>query len=440
MLQFFNGADKGAWVEAVRWWAAYAYLEKAGVPGFASVRRDARRDVTLSRFLHTQTQARLALMGAARGLPVELEPAKASGGPGDIRIGPVFIEVVTFAEDQRLQDYERFRESCRIHLFTLDRGREIYWEGDLPELLNGNDFEAWKKRTEEAADECMASGTAGNVVTSSGRRLTVRPGKAPLGTSLAGDAVESDQGKRLLGKVRGKGAKTEGAGTAWIWVEDHSGLFHFPMPFADMTLAAKTDALADLLGPVLKEYTHVAGIVVSNAAHRRLPLPPDEDAPRRAGQGFQRGLPLDRVRETIVIPRRILARADEPDRPHVRCRGSLAQLGSGEARCPRGCVILVVSSSGPSSGPPLDTLRPTSGMGNLRRTDKGRATGPANSLIQTGRSPWAAPVAGPGRHCASPGPANQPVPTRACGGATLSLRAPPRGSNASSQIVRQQGP
>ncbi|MGW0495612.1 hypothetical protein ACWD0Z_09340 [Streptomyces sp. NPDC003007] len=306
VLQFFNGADKGAWVEAVRWWAAYAYLENAEVPGFASIRRDARRDVTLSRFLHTQTQARLALMGAARGLPVELEPAKASGGPGDIRIGPLFIEVVTFAEDQRLQDYERFRESCRIHLFTLDRGREIYWEGDLPELLNGNDFEAWKKRTEEAADECMASGTAGDVVTSSGRRLTVRPGKAPLGTSLAGDAVESDQGKRLLGKVRGKGAKTEGAGTAWIWVEDHSGLFHFPTPFADMTLAAKTDALADLLGPVLKEYTHVAGIVVSNAAHRRLPLPPDEDAPRRAGQGFQRGLPLDRVRETIVIPRRIL--------------------------------------------------------------------------------------------------------------------------------------
>ncbi|MFF8725958.1 hypothetical protein ACF073_05650 [Streptomyces sp. NPDC015171] len=81
VLQFFNGADKGAWVEAVRWWAAYAYLENAEVPGFASIRRDARRDVTLSRFLHTQTQARLALMGAARGLSVELEPAKASGAP-----------------------------------------------------------------------------------------------------------------------------------------------------------------------------------------------------------------------------------------------------------------------------------------------------------------------------------------------------------------------
>lgn len=306
VLQIMNGAERGAWVEAVRWWAAYAYLEKAGVPGLASVKRDARRDVTLSRFLHTQTQARLALMGAARGLPVELEPAKANGGPGDIRIGPVFIEVVTFAEDQKLQDYEKFRQNCRIHLLTLDRDRDIYWEGDLPELLNGHDFEAWKKRTEEAAQQCATSGATVDVLSNAGRRLTVHPGTAPQGTTLTGDTVESDQGKRLLDKVRGKCAKTEGAGAAWIWVEDHSGLFHFPTPFAGMPLAAKTDALAGLFGPLLDEYVHVAGIIVSNAARRRLPLPLDEDALRPAAQGFQRGLPLDRVRETIVIPRRIL--------------------------------------------------------------------------------------------------------------------------------------
>ncbi|MFE5030270.1 hypothetical protein [Streptomyces sp. NPDC056683] len=306
VLQITSAAEQGAWVEAVRWWAAYAYLEEARVPGLTSVRRDARRDVTLSRFLHTQTQARLALMGATRGIPVELEPEKASGGPGDVRVGPVFIEVVTFAEDQKLQDYEKFRESCQMHLFTLDRDRRIYWEGDLPELLNGDDFETWKQRTEEAARQCVASEAAVDVLSNGGRRLTVHPGGAPQGTTLTGETVESDQGKRLLSKVRGKCAKTEGAGTAWIWVEDHSGLFYFPTPFAEMSLAAKTDALADLLGPLLGEYVHVAGIIVSNAARRRLPLPTDEDALRPAAQGFRRGLPLDRVRETIVIPRRIM--------------------------------------------------------------------------------------------------------------------------------------
>ncbi|MEU8645050.1 hypothetical protein AB0C91_24360 [Streptomyces sp. NPDC048674] len=306
MLQSYAGAERGAWVEAVRWWAAYAYLELAQVPGLTSVKKDARRDVTLSRFLHTQTQARLALLGAARGHRVELEPAKASGGPGDVRIGPVFIEVVTFAEDQKFQDYEAFRQRCRVHLLTLDRDREIYWEGDFPEYLNRHDYGTWEAQTAEAAQRCAESGAAFAVFSKGGSRLTVRPGTAPPGTTLTGQTVESDQGRRLLSKVRAKCAKTAGAGTAWIWVEDHSGLFHFPMPFGDLTLAAKTDALADLLGPLLVEYVHVAGIVVSNAGHRRLPLPEDEDALRPAAQGFLRGLPLDRVRETIVIPRRIL--------------------------------------------------------------------------------------------------------------------------------------
>ncbi|MEU8592248.1 hypothetical protein AB0D07_00725 [Streptomyces globisporus] len=108
--------------------------------------------------------------------------------------------------------------------------------------------------------------------------------------------MESDQGRRLLSKVHGKCAKPAGAGTAWIWVEDHSGLFHFPTPFAEMSLAAKADALADLLGPLLAKYVHVAGIVISDAARRRLPLPPNEDALRPAAQGFRRGLPRDRVR------------------------------------------------------------------------------------------------------------------------------------------------
>ncbi|MET7436785.1 hypothetical protein ACWERY_10910 [Streptomyces sp. NPDC004082] len=293
-------------MEAIRWWAAYAYLENAKVSGLTTVKRDARRDVTLSRFLHTQTQTRLALLGAARGHQVELEPAKASGGPGDVRIGPVFIEVVTFAEDQKFQDYEAFRQRCRVHLLTLDRDREIYWEGDFPEYLNGHDFQTWKARTEEAARQCAALGTAVDVLSRGGSRLTIRPGKAPRGTTLTGQTVESDQGQRLLSKVRGKCAKTAGAGTAWIWVEDHSGLLNFPMPFTDLTLAAKTDALADLLGPLLADYVHVAGIVVSNAARRQLPLPKDEDAVQASARGFLRGLPLDRVRETIVIPRRIL--------------------------------------------------------------------------------------------------------------------------------------
>ncbi len=127
------------------------------MPVLASVKRDALCDVALSRFLHSQAQARLALMKTACVLPVELEPTKASDGPGDAPIGPVFIEAVTFTEDQKLQDYKRFCENCRAHLFTLDKGRDIYWKDGFPELLNGDVFE---KEEEVAAQRCAASGAA----------------------------------------------------------------------------------------------------------------------------------------------------------------------------------------------------------------------------------------------------------------------------------------
>ncbi|MFE5143572.1 hypothetical protein ACFRDV_39025 [Streptomyces fagopyri] len=336
VLQYFAGAERGAWVEAVRWWATYAYLEMAGVPGLGAVKRDVRRDVTLSRFLHTQTQSRLALLGATRGHRIELEPSKASGGPGDVRIGPVFIEVVTFGEDQKLQDSEQFRQRCRYHLLTPDRDRDIYWEGDFPAYLNRHDFETWKKQTEEAAQQCAVSGAVVDVVSNGGRRLTVRPGTAPVGTSLIGEAVESDQGQRLLGKVQGKCAKTMGAATAWIWVEDHSGLFHLPMPFAGLSLAAKTDALADLLGPLLADYVHVAGIVVSNAARRRLPLPADEDALRPAAPGVPpRAPPRSGPRDHRDPTQDPAAPTDKRDRPDVRHRSCLARLGTGATRHPR---------------------------------------------------------------------------------------------------------
>ncbi|QIP73630.1 hypothetical protein EZV63_30575 [Streptomyces sp. VN1] len=179
---------------------------------------------------------------------------------------------------------------------------------------------------------------------------------------MTGDTVESDQGRRLLSKVRDKCAKTQGAGTAWIWVEDHSGLFHFPTPFAGMSLAAKTDALAELLGPLLEEYVHVAGIIVSNAARRRLPLPPDEDTPRPAAQGFRRGLPLDRVRETIVVPRRIIL----PDQTSLiarMCDGEATTLdwALGQLDVPGGVTSLLADSSTPRRDSPLWT--PSVGRG-----------------------------------------------------------------------------
>src|SRR5262249_2098333 len=131
-------------------------------------------------------------------------------------------------------------------------------------------------------------------------------GSVSTGTRLTGPAVEADQGQRLLGKLQGKCDQTAGTGTAWIWVEDHDGLGHVLDPFTRLPLEQRVDALVELLLPLLRNYVHVAGIVLSLTVRRQPPLPADETAKRPVGLGLRRGLPLDRVRETIIIPRQLI--------------------------------------------------------------------------------------------------------------------------------------
>ncbi|MCE7080173.1 hypothetical protein [Streptomyces sp. ST2-7A] len=296
----------GAWVEAVRWWAASTYLEKLRVPGLDTVRRSIRTDITLSRFVHTQTQLRLAIMGASRGVAVELEPGKNTEGPGDVRIGPLYVEATTFSEHRKIQEYAEFRQRCMFHLLQLESRHDVHWEGSYPELLTAETERAdWRSRTETAAVQCAETGEVADVVTGE-TVLTVRAGRAPNGTQRTGVVLEDDTGRRFLGRVRAKCEQTRGAGTAWIWVEDLLGITHPLLPATRMPLPERVDTFAELLLPLLGEYLHVAGIVVSNVSPCCLPLPADENTERRNGWGLRRGLPTNRLRETIVIPRRLI--------------------------------------------------------------------------------------------------------------------------------------
>ncbi|MCQ8190129.1 hypothetical protein [Streptomyces rugosispiralis] len=107
--------------------------------------------------------------------------------------------------------------------------------------------------------------------------------------------------------MQSKAAQSQGAGT-WLWVEDHGALTH--TPFTRLPLAHKVRELADLFRSVFDEYPHVAGIVYSNASRRRLPLPAPQTEDMTEGIGLVRGVPLDRVRETIIL-HPMLVRADQ---------------------------------------------------------------------------------------------------------------------------------
>lgn len=343
VLDPFNGGRPGQWSEALRWWAALQLLHDRAVPGLTKVRNNTRRDITLPKALHTLAQTRLAVLGAHCGANVTLEPSKAAG-PGDILLETgqtrVFIEVVTVTEDQFVTDQHRAHDRHVRHLFAVDSRYHVHWQGDLPGQLNRTDQAAWQRQTEEAAARCVQTQSEATVPLPGGGTLRVRPGNGPVGTTLSSPTVERDQGRRLVAKIEGKAAQSQDAGTAWIWIEDH-GVLYPHTRFAQLPLSQQVAELSALLGPILVAYPHLAGIVYTNASRQLLPLPGPQTEQHRDGLGLVRGIPLDRVRRTIIVNPRLVQAGQtslvermidhEPAwidwaLPHLGVRGGLASL------------------------------------------------------------------------------------------------------------------
>jgi hypothetical protein len=295
------------YVESIRWWAGLQTVAEAHVGGLAAVRRDARRDLTTHRLMHTLTQARLASIGMYLGARVELEP-RASGSPGDALLSwpshDVFFEVVTFGPDDLSGMRDKYHDLHILHLLSLRPTEPVYWEGDIPGFLNKTDEAIWIRATADAATHCAQTGEPVEIPGADGACLVVRPGAAPPGTTTRGPYAETDDGARLASRLDRKGAQTRGAGTAWIWVEDYGGI-HPLSDFASMAIDAKIRALADLAGPVLADRTHLAGIAWS-AAQWCSPVIPDAQAEDLTGVALQRALPIERVRQSIVLNRRLI--------------------------------------------------------------------------------------------------------------------------------------
>jgi hypothetical protein len=330
-----------AWVESIRWWASLQLLVEDRVAGAEAVRRDARRDLTIHRLTHVLTQARLAALGASLGASVEVEPGKA-GGPGDVLLRmageAVFLEIVTFGPDEKLQLNEEHQHRHWLHLITLARS-PVYWEGYVPGFLNKADETRWLRATKDAADRCVQTGQPTQIPGPDGRLLIVRPGNLTERTATTSPGLDLEFSHRLEYILDKKGAQTVGAGIAWIWVEDYGGV-HDLHPFARMPLDMKITALAGLVGRALAGRPHVAGVAWSSA-DRRHPLPLDQQAEDQAGLALQRALPIEHLRQTVIVNRglilpgqtRVLARLCDSEPGwldwalrHLGVRGGLASL------------------------------------------------------------------------------------------------------------------
>lgn len=348
----------GAYVESIRWWASLQLLIEHRIQGYEKVRRDARHDVSTQRFMHTLTQARLAAIGAYLGADVAVEPGK-EGGPGDVLLRTasqeIFLEIVTFGPDQTREQDEDHQERHWLHLMKLGR-ENIYWEGYVPGLLNKADEAKWLQATTTAAAQCQETDQPVEIPGPKGQHLTVWPGKQPPGVGTAGPYLNLDFSVRLARILDRKGAQTRGAGVAWIWVEDYGGM-HPLHPFSKAPLGSQIGELGDLIRPALADRSHVAGAAWSRV-EKCWPLVPDEQVKQERGLAFQRGLPIEHIRRTIIVNRnlilpgqtRLLAQAC--DREPLWPDWALAHLGI------KGGVRSLLSESPQRRASPLWTPRP----------------------------------------------------------------------------------
>ena len=297
----------GFYIESIRWWASLQLLAEKHVQGYGAVRQDVRRDLSPHRLVHTLTQARLAAIGMYLGADVALEPGKA-GGPGDVLLRStsheVFLEIVTFGPDPSRELDEAHQHRHWRHLVALSH-ENIHWEGYTPGFLNKAEEKKWLQATTDAAAKCMRTGQPVEIPGPDDQRLIVKPNPQDPGTGTHGNYLDLDFSTKLARKLDQKGAQTQGAGVAWIWIEDYGGV-HPVHPFTRSPLGSKITELGSIVRPALAERSHVAGAVWSKAEAFRPPLPPDETVLQERGLAFQRGLPIEHLRRSVVINRSLI--------------------------------------------------------------------------------------------------------------------------------------
>lgn len=296
---------QGPVTDLLRWCVCLQAVQTSNVPGAGQMRRDARKDISTQRFMHTLTQSRLAAMGLAGDVDVELEVQRKDMF-GDVlwRRGPALavIEVVTITTGDAWQNQVRASDAAMDRLRTLGTQHTVYFRGDLPQVTVDSDAPWW----DDLNDACAQAAISGveQLVPNPGPDspgFVVVPGDEPVGNVLSGPLVQVDQGRRFLARLRDKAKQTARSGSAVVWVEDH-GLLGPWTPFAALTLPEQVDALAELIDPVLNDHQHIAAVVLSESGSRRRPLPAPQTAATRRGHGMVRPFPWDRVRRTLVVP------------------------------------------------------------------------------------------------------------------------------------------
>ncbi len=216
----------------------------------------------------------------------------------------MFLEVATLATDEGFVRPGRALDGQQIYLHGLESRHRVRFDGALPGHLDDEDTkQAWRERTESAAQQAAATGAPIELPGLAGL-LTVRRDDGSGGQQLTGPPQQIDAAHRILNKLAEKTEQTRAAGVAWVLLEDRNNAMRLT-DFYAAPLADKIPQLHTLVADVLDQHSHLAEIIWTCTARAVTP-PPAADAHSDTGSAIQRALPGCRVRQSVLIPRRIL--------------------------------------------------------------------------------------------------------------------------------------
>lgn len=181
----------------------------------------------------------------------------------------------------------------------------VHISGILGDLLSAEAERQWLGEVEATASATAQDGVTRLVQSSKGGRVEISKGTEISGVgNLEGVAVVTDVGHRLMRVLNEKNQQVEGAGPIWVRLDEHAGLWQFPLQ--GMTLQEKLDSLASYLQGTLVSFPNLAGVILSpavlwagNASSEALGTRIENNE----GIALRCPIPGYRVRESIIVAR-----------------------------------------------------------------------------------------------------------------------------------------
>ena len=267
-----------------------------------------RRSNSVEEFDHLDAVLETSGFALRDGWTVEVEVATPSGRKPDLRISRhsmrYTIEVTLLGTDREWRKMDRQHDMLGSVLHSLERRHDVELTLSVERNLTDDEVASFPAHLEEIAAQCAEDGRAASFKLDYAHATAYPPGERPDGTLQEGPSLGNDLWQRVAGRLQEKASQTEGAGHAWIRIDEGSGLLVFT-PAYHWSITEQLAALESNVKLALAGYEHVRGVIITTGAGRDPNVQSPElgqQNPLSGAVAQERRLPAGRRRRSFVIP------------------------------------------------------------------------------------------------------------------------------------------